>query len=191
MPTVARILAFSGSARKDSLNKKLLANVVSAVRAAGGDVTLVDLTDFALPLFNGDLEDAEGLPANAQKLIALINDHAGLLIASPEYNSMFTPLLKNTIDWCTRGDDNPFIEKVAAVVSASPGALGGVRSMILVRALLTHLGCHVIPAQCILPQADKAFDASGKLTVARVQDAANKVGASLVETVRKLHPSIS
>jgi NAD(P)H-dependent FMN reductase len=186
MPNPLRILAFAGSARRDSLNKKLLAVAVDATRAAGAEVTLLDLNDFALPLYHGDLEDAEGLPKNATALIDLITRHQGLLIASPEYNSMFTPLLKNTIDWCTRGDDNPFIGKVAAVLSASPGMFGAVRSATLVRQLLTHLGCHVVPAQCTLPHADEAFDAAGRLTNSRVKDSAQKLAAALVDTTRKL-----
>lgn len=184
--TTPRILAFSGSARRESFNRKLLQQVVLATRRAGGEVTVVDLNEFVLPLYHGDLEDAEGMPANAVKLVQLITEHAGLLIASPEYNSQMTPLLKNTIDWCTRGDDNPFTGKVAAVVSASPGALGGVRSMTLARALLTHLGCHVIPAQCILPQADKAFDEQGVFKEARHQKSADALAAMLVATTQKL-----
>lgn len=181
-----RILAFSGSARRESLNRKLLAAAIQATRAAGAEVTLLDLNDFEMPLYHGDLEDAEGLPPNAVRLIELINAHAGLLIASPEYNSMFTPLLKNTIDWCTRGDDNPFIGKVAAVVSASPGALGGVRSLTLVRQLLLHLGCHIVPAQTTLPHADKAFDAEGNLTDARTLKSLKALSAALIDTTRKI-----
>jgi len=122
MANAPRILAFSGSARRESFNKKLLAVVVDATRAAGGQVTLVDLTDLPMPLYNADLEEADGMPLNAQKMISLINEHDGLLVASPEYNSQMTPLLKNTIDWCTRGDENPLKGKVAAVVSASRSA---------------------------------------------------------------------
>ena len=181
-----RILAFAGSARRDSLNKKLLRVVVEATRAAGGEVTHVDLNDLPLPLYHGDLEEAEGLPANATKLIELIERHEGLLIASPDYNSMITPLLKNTIDWCTRGEENPLIGKVAAVVSASPGMFGGVRSMQMARALLTHLGCFVMPAQCVLPHADEAFDEAGALRDARTKKAVEKVARQLVETVKKL-----
>lgn len=183
-----RILAFSGSARRESLNRKLLAVVVEAVRAAGGDVTVLDLNEYPLPLYHGDLEDAEGLPANAGRLIELILRHDGLLIASPEYNSQMAPLLKNTIDWCTRGDENPLRGKVAAVVSASPGMFGGVRSMTLARALLTHLGCYVIPAQCVLPHADAAFDAAGRLQDARAQKAAVAVANELVRVTAKLRP---
>ena len=185
MPASPRILAFSGSARKESLNRKFLAVAVEAVRAAGGEVTLLDLNDYVLPLYHGDLEDKEGLPPNAVKLIELIKQHPALLIASPEYNSMITPLLKNTIDWCTRGDDNPFIGKVAGVISASPGALGGARSMKLAQQLLLHIGCHVVPTNTFLPHADKAFDAAGKLTDARAEKSARAFAAALVATTQK------
>jgi len=181
-----RILAFSGSARRDSLNKKLLAVVVEAARAAGGEVALIDLNDFPLPLYHGDLEDEHGLPEPARQLVRLVTEHHALLIASPEYNSLITPLLKNTIDWCTRAEPNPFAGKVAAVVSASPGQYGGVRSAQLARHLLTHLGCHVVPAQCSVPRADEAFDAQGALTDTRARKAAERVAAELVRTTLRL-----
>lgn len=184
-----RILAFSGSARRGSLNQKLLAAVTQSAREAGGDVTAVSLNDYPLPLYHGDLEDERGLPENATRFITLILQHDALLIASPEYNSQITPLLKNTIDWCTRGDENPFAGKVAAVVSASPGNFGAIRSMTLARQLLTHLGCHVIPAQCILPQADKAFDESGALLESRAQKAATTVATQLVRVAAALRPA--
>ncbi len=185
MPLSPRILAFSGSARRESLNRKFLAAAVDAVRAAGGEVTLLDLNDYVLPLYHGDLEDEQGLPENASKLIALIQEHTGLLVASPEYNSMLTPLLKNTIDWCTRGDDNPFTGKVAAVVAASRGAFGAVRSLKMAQQLLHHLGCIVVPGQTVLAHADKAFDADGKLTEARALKSVKTLATSLVETSRK------
>ena len=186
MSTPPRILAFAGSARRESLNKKLLAVVVEATRAVGADVTVLDLNDLPMPLYHGDLEDAEGMPENAKKFVALLLAHEGLLISSPEYNSQMTPLLKNTIDWSTRGDENPLKGKVAAVVSASPGNFGAIRSMTLLRSLLTHLGCIVVPAQCILPRADEAFDEQGRLQDARVQKNANAVAAELVRITTKL-----
>lgn len=186
MPTPPRILAFSGSARRDSFNRKFLAVAVGATRDAGGEVTLIDLNDYVLPLYHGDLEDAEGLPPNAAKLIALILQHEGLLIASPEYNSMITPLLKNTIDWCTRGDDNPFVGKVAAILSASPGALGGVRSLQLAQQLLLKLGCHVVPLQTFLPHADKAFDGQGQLLETRSLKQVRTLTTSLIDITRRL-----
>jgi NAD(P)H-dependent FMN reductase len=181
-----RILAFAGSSRRESLNQKLLNATVEAARAAGGDVTAISLNDYVLPLYNGDLEDEHGLPENAVKLIALITAHDAVLIASPEYNSQITPLLKNTIDWCTRAEENPLQGKVAAVIAASPGAFGAIRSMTLARQLLTHLGCWVIPTQCILPKAAEAFDAAGRLQDARTQKAAAAVAKELVRVTGRL-----
>jgi NAD(P)H-dependent FMN reductase len=186
MATTPRILAFSGSARRESVNRRLLAVTVQAVEEAGGEVTVLDLNDVPLPLYHGDLEEAEGLPPNATKLIELVLRHQGLLIASPEYNSFLTPLLKNTIDWISRADENPFTGKVAAVVSASPGVLGGARSMQHARHLLLHLGCHVVPAQCMLPKAHEAFDEAGRLKDARSLRSVTALAGQLVETTRRL-----
>ena len=186
MASPPRILAFSASARRDSLNRKFLALAVEAAREAGGAVTLLDLNDFALPLYHGDLEDEEGLPANAVKLIGLVTEHDALLVASPEYNSMITPLLKNTVDWCTRAEANPFEGKVAAVISASPGMYGGVRSLQMAQQLFLKLGCHVVPGQCVLPNADKAFDAQGRPTSPRTQKSVQALAARLVLTATRL-----
>lgn len=181
-----RILAFSASARRESFNRKFLAFGVQAVRDSGGEVTLIDLNDYVLPLYHGDLEDAQGMPENATRLVGLVTGHHALLVASPEYNAMVTPLLKNTLDWCSRADANPFEGKVAAVMSASPGMHGGVRSLQLAQQLLLKLGCVVIPGQCILPHADKAFDGEGRLTEPHPQASAKALAASLVRTTNRL-----
>ena len=179
MASRIRILAFAGSARRESLNRKFLAFAVQAAGEAGCEVTLLDLNEYSLPLYHGDLEDREGLPQNAAKLIALVTGHDALLVASPEYNSMMTPLLKNTIDWCSRGDSNPFEGKAAAVISASPGPFGGVRSMNQAQQLLLKLGCRVVPGQCVLMHAGKAFDGEGRLTDERAQKSARALVAAL------------
>lgn len=159
-----KILAFSGSIRRDSWNRKLIQAAVDATRAAGGDVTLIDLADYPLPIYNGDLEDKEGLPDNALRLKALFKEHDALLISSPEYNSSIPPLLKNTIDWVTRewqGESGlvPYQNKVAAIMSASPGSLGGMRMLPHLRQILNALGVLVLPGQFALTHADTAFDA--------------------------------
>jgi chromate reductase, NAD(P)H dehydrogenase (quinone) len=182
MATKPRILAFAASARRESLNRKFLAVAVEAARAAGGEVTLVDLNEYEMPLYHGDLEDAQGLPPNSLRMIQLITEHQGLLIASPEYNSMISPLLKNTVDWCTRGDDNPFEDKVAAVISASPGLYGGVLSMRMAQLLLLGLGCHVLSGKCSLPRANEAFDPQGRLTDARLLKTVTVLATQLVRT---------
>ena len=130
---------------------------------------LIDLRDLPLPLFDGDLEDKEGLPENAKRLKALLRAHDGLLISSPEYNSSITGVLKNAIDWASRAetDDEPalvcFRGKIAALLSASPGALGGLRGLVHLRAILGNIGVIVLPDQVAVSAAHEAFDESGKL----------------------------
>ncbi len=186
MATMPRVLAFAASARRESLNRKFLALAVRAAREAGGEVTLLDLNDFSLPLYHGDLEDSQGLPADAVRLVRLVREHHALLVASPEYNSMVTPLLKNTVDWCTRAETNPFEGKVVAVLSASPGMYGGVRSLQMAQQLFLKLGCHVVPGQCVLPHADRAFDPQGNPADPRTPKAASALAEALVLTAARL-----
>jgi NAD(P)H-dependent FMN reductase len=124
--TTARILAFAGSARRSSYNKLLVRIAARGAVRAGGDVSIIDLVDYELPLFNEDLESDEGTQENAVKLKQLFLEHDGLLIASPEYNSSISPLLKNAIDWVSRpAEGEPplaaYTGKVAVLMSASPG----------------------------------------------------------------------
>jgi NAD(P)H-dependent FMN reductase len=164
-----KILVFAGSTRTASFNKKLARLAADAARAAGGDVTLVDLRDFAMPLFDGDLEDAEGLPEGAKRFKKLMREHDGFIIASPEYNSSITGVLKNAIDWASReeSDDEPALVayrgKVALLLSASPGALGGLRALVHVRAILGNIGVIVLPDQLAVGTAHEAFDQDGQL----------------------------
>src|SRR4029078_647363 len=97
-----RILAFAGSSRRESFNKKLIKIAAAGAEAAGAMVTLVDLADYAMPLFNQDTETEQGLPEQAVALKKLFLENDGLLLSCPEYNSGITPLLKNTIDWVSR-----------------------------------------------------------------------------------------
>jgi chromate reductase len=184
---IPQVLAFAGSARRGSFNRKFLAVAIEETRAAGAEVTLLNLADFPLPLYDGDLEDEAGMPANAVKLVELVRAHQALLIASPEYNSLITPLLKNTLDWCSRAEPDPFPGKVAAVISASPGAFGGVKSGLAARQLLQRLACLVIPVECALPRAHEAFDESGRLQNARALKSVQAVAAELVRTTAKLN----
>ena len=124
----ARILAFAGSLRRESFNKKLVPIAAKGARDAGAEVTLIGLEDFPLPLFDQDLEARQGMPENGMKLKQLFIDHDGLLIASPEYNSSITAVLKNAIDWVSRpapGEPSlvAFRSKVATLMSASPAPL--------------------------------------------------------------------
>ena len=186
-----KILAFSGSARSDSTNKKLANSAAEAARAAGAEVTLIDLRDFPMPLYDGDLETNHGLPEHANRLKSLIRAHDGLLISCPEYNSSITPLLKNTIDWTSRpapGETGPACldGKVAAILSASPGALGGLRGLVHVRAILGNMGVLVLPTQVAVGQAYQAFAPDGQLKDPKQKAAVEKLAAQLVTTVMKL-----
>lgn len=165
---MTKILAFAGSARRDSWNLKLVHAAANAARQAGAEVTLLDLNDYALPLYDGDLEAKAGLPEPAQRLKSLFKSHDGLLIASPEYNSSVSPLLKNTLDWVSRewhGESGlvPYQDKVAAIMAASPGALGGMRMLPHLRQILNALGVLVLPSQLSVPNATEAFNQDGSL----------------------------
>jgi len=191
MPSPPRILAFAGSARKDSWNRKVLDVVAAGARTAGAEVTLINLGDYPLPLFDADLEASAGLPENARELKQLLSAHDGYIVATPEYNSFITPLLKNTIDWASRSDGGaPGLGwtrgKVAAVVSASPGALGGLRALGGVRTLLENIGIMVIPQQKAVGGVSKMFDDSGAMTDEKIRTALDSIGAALTDTLQRL-----
>ncbi len=186
-----KILAFAGSARKDSYNKQLIRLASAAAEKAGAEVTLIDLADYPMPLFDQDLESASGLPANAMKLKELFLQHAGLMIASPEYNSSITPLLKNTIDWVSRqapgeGSLAAYQGKVAALMSASPGGLGGLRGLVHVRSILGNIGVLVIPNQLAISKAHEMFAKDGTLRDDSMQSKVAQVAESLTSTLIKL-----
>lgn len=156
------ILAFAGSTRADSFNKKMVRMAADGARNAGAKVTLVDLRDFAMALYDGDLEAAEGLPDAAQAFKKLMVENDGFLIAAPEYNSSISAVLKNTIDWVSRPvPDEPrlvaFQGKTAALMSAAAGGFGGVRSLAHVRSILANIGVVVLPEQVTLSEAMRAF----------------------------------
>jgi chromate reductase, NAD(P)H dehydrogenase (quinone) len=162
------ILVFAGSARRDSLNRRLAAAAAGALNAAGAGATLLELADYPLPLYHGDLEAAEGLPDNARSLKEIFIAHRAFVIVSPEYNSSLPALLKNTIDWVSRPLPEqsgylPFAGKPVALLSASPGMLGGMRALRHLREVLTELQMIVLPKQVSLSAADKAFDEAGGL----------------------------
>ncbi|NJP12280.1 MAG: NAD(P)H-dependent oxidoreductase [Leptolyngbyaceae cyanobacterium RU_5_1] len=191
--TAPKILAFTGSARTDSFNKKLVKIAIAGATAAGAEVTYLDFRDLPLPLFDEDLEAAEGLPENVLKLKALMKSHPGFLIACPEYNSSITPLLKNAIDWASRpapGDPPAglvcFRDKVAVLMSASPGGLGGLRGLIHVRSILSNIGVLVLPDQKAISSAYQAFDQNGNLKDEKQRTDIHNLGSKLATILIKL-----
>ena len=180
----ATILAFAGSTRRESFNRRALKIAVAGAESAGAQVRLIDLAEYPLPLFNQDAEQEDGTPENAKRLKQLFIDHAGLLLACPEYNSSITPLLKNTIDWVSRpapGEPSlvAYKGKVATLLSASPGALGGLRGLAHVRAILGNIGVIVLPDQIAVGQAAQAFNPDGSLKDAKFHAAVGELGAGL------------
>jgi chromate reductase, NAD(P)H dehydrogenase (quinone) len=190
MSRTPRILAFAGSARKESFNKRLVQAAARMAEERGADVTLLDLADYPLPLFNQDIE-AEGTPGNATRLKELFLAHDGLLISAPEYNSSITPLLKNTIDWVSRpAEGEPSLAayrgKTAGLLSASPGALGGMRGLVHLRDILGNIGVLVVPNEAAISQANQAFDPSGELADEKQRGRVESVVRTLIETAGKL-----
>jgi chromate reductase, NAD(P)H dehydrogenase (quinone) len=186
-----KILAFAGSVRKESFNRKLLRIAVRAAEEAGARVTLIELADYSLPLFDQDLE-ATAYPENAGKLKQLFLEHDGLLIAAPEYNSSITPLTKNTIDWVSRSTSKgepsvaAFRGKVAGLVSASPSQLGGLRGLVHLRAILGNISVLVVPEQATVPVANEAFNENGFLKDPKRTQAVENVAKSVVTVLSKL-----
>jgi NAD(P)H-dependent FMN reductase len=159
-----KILVVPGSLRTGSLNAKLSAVAAHELAQAGAEVTRISLSDFPLPIYDGDLQAKSGVPKNAVNLKRMIGAHHGVLIVTPEYNSSVPALVKNTIDWVSRVQDahetrgQVFRERVFAIAAASGGRLGGTRALAALRLILSALRATVIPNQLALSFADNAYD---------------------------------
>jgi chromate reductase len=188
-----RLLFFAGSAREASFNKKLALLGHNIAEANGIEAVFVELKDYPMPIYNGDIEAAEGPPERARAFKALLGEYQGVFIASPEYNSSVTPLLKNTLDWVTRvrakGETGleVFKSRVFAISGASPGYYGGMRSLLNLRQILAvGIGALVIPEQIALPRAMDAFEADGSLKDRNQQEMLKGVVEALAIAARKL-----
>ena len=166
-----KLLVFAGSARQNSFNRQLATVASALARAAGAEVTHLELASLDIPIYNADLE-AQGTPPDVMRLKQLMFEHPAWIICSPEYNGSYTALLKNTIDWASspvKGDPvwsqgtRSYEGKVVGLLSASPGGLGGLRSLSHLAPLLLNLQCWVAPKQFALANAAQAFDAQGQL----------------------------
>jgi chromate reductase len=166
--TAPRILAFAGSAKKASLNKKLIRIAANMANEQGADVNLVDLADFEAPVFNEDYEAKHGLPNSMKQLKVMMVSADGFLIATPEYNGFFPALIKNTFDWCTRVEKGetpmaPTTGKRVGIVAASPGGRGGIRAIPRLRDCLAEYGIMAVPGFATVPMAGDAFGEDGDL----------------------------
>ena len=187
-----KILAFSGSLRKDSLNQRVISIAADMARDAGAEVTVLSLRDYPMPVFNQDDEDADGVPAEARAFRGQLEGHHGFIIGCPEYNSSITAALKNAIDWATRakadgqGPNDCFTGKAVALTAASPGGMGGRRGLNHVREILNNVGCYVVPGMVAIPGAHKAFDDKGGLSDERTRGSMESLIHTLVRDASAL-----
>jgi NAD(P)H-dependent FMN reductase len=187
-----RIVAFAGSLRAESYNRRLVKIAIAAAEKAGAAVTHADLREFRMPVFDEDLEREQGMPEPARRFKQLLIESQGMIIAAPEYNSSISSPLKNAIDWASRrakGEASllAYQGKVAGLLAASPGALGGLRGLVTVRSILGNIGVVVLPEQVAVAKAHEAFDGSGNLKDAALQAKVEDVARKVVEVTRKLN----
>lgn len=190
-----KLLAISGSARTGSLNSRLLAAAAAAAQARGAQVETIDLRSLALPLYDGDLEKSAGVPDGARRLRDALLAADGVLLATPEYNGFPTPLLVNSFDWLSRLQAEGAVPaglaatagKPLGLLSASPGLLGGLRSLNFTRQYLSMaIAMMPVPQQFALSKAHEAFDEAGALKDAKQQASVDAVVASLLRVASAL-----
>lgn len=188
--TIAKILGFAGSTRRESWNRKVLEIAVAGARSEGADVTVVNLDDYPMPIYNADWHVEHGVPGAMLELRKLMMSANGLLIASPEYNTSITPLLKNTIDWLSQevngeSGNAPFEGKIGGLMGASNGGFGTIRALPHVSYILSNLGVFMLPVVAV-PGVAKSFDESGNMTNERTKKTLSGLGARLAKTIVKL-----
>ncbi|MCB1681674.1 MAG: NAD(P)H-dependent oxidoreductase [Alphaproteobacteria bacterium] len=187
-----KVLFLAGSTRSGSFNKMLAKEAFQMAEDQGVQATYIDLRDFPMPLYDGDLEAEKGLPETAKRLKEVFVDHPAFLISSPEYNSSFSAVLKNTLDWISRKHEKDeatrvaFEGKLAALTAASPGALGGLRGLVPLRMMLGNMGVFVVPKQFALGKAGEAFDAEGRLISEQNRAGLRAVVDELIQVAEKL-----
>lgn len=192
---MTKLLAFAGSVRQASYNQAIVDVAAQGAREYGVEVNVVSLADYAMPLFNEDEEQQHGIPDNAKAFKKLLTEHDGFLIASPEYNSSYPALLKNAIDWASRMEegDKPmqaFKGKVAGIMAASAGGLGGMRVLVVLRMLLANIGVTVIPSQLAVAKVNNLLDESGEVSDERTIKQLKKLGKETAEMAVKLTANV-
>src|SRR6201988_4813436 len=187
-----KILVIPGSLRTGSPNAKLAAAVAHQFALAGVEVTRISLSDFPLPIYDGDLQAKSGIPKNALNLKRMMGVHHGVLIVTPEYNSSVPALVKNTIDWISRVHDpqetrgQVFPERAFAIAAASGGRLGGTRALAALRLILTACHATVVPNQLALSFAEEAYDDKDRLKHTGDIEALNAMVRQLIEFSQRM-----
>lgn len=189
---MTKILVFAGSLRAGSFNKKLARVAAAALEKAGAEISFVDLKEFPMPPYDGDIQDKSGLPDTAIKLKKLIRESDGVLIVTPEYNYSVPGVLKNVLDWTSRAhepNEKPleiYNGKLFATMSASPGAAGGLRGLLHLRVVLDGMGGFVLPGQITLAKAAEAFNDDGTLKDEKKQAEIDALAKKLVSVADRL-----
>jgi len=184
-----KILVFAGSIRTGAWSGKLAAAAAKEFAREGADVTLLSLADYPMPIYNGDDEKEAGVPENAKKLARQIGAHQGVFVSTPEYNNSLPALLKNSIDWVSRINDDEirYKHRVYALGSSSPGPSGGVRALMELRPVLANgLGAILIPNKVEVPHAGKAFDEAGNIVAERPKAGLAAVAKHLIKYADRL-----
>jgi chromate reductase len=187
-----KILVIPGSLRSGSLNARLAAVAAHEIALAGAEVTRISLSDFPLPIYDGDLQAKSGVPKNAVNLKRMIGVHHGVLIVTPEYNSSVPALVKNTIDWVSRVQDTHetrgqvFRDRAFAIAAASGGRLGGTRALSALRLILTACHATVIPNQLALSFADEAYDENERLKHSADSEALKALVRQLIDFSQRM-----
>lgn len=188
-----KILAFAGSLREHALSKRVLKVAIKGAEKVGAEVTYVDLRDYPMPIYNLDDHETNGFDEKALAFQGLLVQHDGFLIASPEYNGSLPAALKNAIDWASRPSDKyprsaVFSGKFAAMMSSSPGSLGGVRSLSHLRGVLTSISVNVLPQEIAVPFAEEKFIGDDEEMIDEAMKARlEELGALLVDMLKKTH----
>lgn len=181
-----RIALFAGSTRAGSINVALLRAIARTATERGHDVDVIDLADHPMPLFHADEEARDGVPMPVRTFVDKLRAADAVVIASPEYNGGFTPMLKNAIDWATRVEKRIWAEAPLALVSATPGGMGGRNGLSLLRTLFGFMGIEIVGDDVSIPKAGEAFDPEGDLV--RVTDTLQV--ASLLDALEAAHASV-
>ncbi|MBA3768900.1 MAG: NAD(P)H-dependent oxidoreductase [Blastocatellia bacterium] len=183
-----KILAIAGSLREHAYSKRILTIAASGAREAGADVTIVDLRDYPISIYDNDIQDV-AFDENASKLQKLMAEHEGFLFASPEYNGSIPGGFKNAIDWTSRANDKfpmygVYRGKTAAIMTASPGQFGGLRCLAHLRGVLTIMGIHVLPMEIAVPFVSAKFDGeSEEMTDEKTKSLLEKLGGALAQSL--------
>lgn len=191
-----KILAFAGSPREHSYNKRVLKTAIEGAKKAGAEITYIDLRDYPMPIYNADDHEKFGFDENALKFQELCSRHDAFLIASPEYNGSLPGGLKNAIDWASRKSEKfamgeVFKGKIAAIMTASPGTFGGIRCLSHLRGVLSILLVNVLPSEIAVGKVNTMFEGDGeKMTDEKMKQLLENLGESLVEMLRKTHGEI-